>query len=309
MDFFNPRQVPEDGYQISYESPAGDWYELHNYDRALNRERRVALVKGGWSGGESSPDFAEQASVTNFGVHRTGFKIPSFEGSLDVVVRDVPSQLAFTRRNWVRSWSYFQPGKLRVVARDGGNKWTPVVLRSLSEPEFETASRNAVQMQVGWESLAGTWLGAPAYYVPGESSTAVRVVTPGDVKPSVRLIWDSSKSAKVTFPSGQVLTLNAGGNPPPPEAPKGLLGWIKWMLGIREKAASYTPISGARFINLDRGMAGQITRPDGSVDSQTWSQLRGQVLGVSLEPHEVSHWVLEGAVGLEVTPRYLTPWG
>jgi len=64
-----------------------------------------------------------------------------------------------------------------------------------------------------------------------------------------------------------------------------------------------------RHINLDRGFSGQVTKPDGTVDTGLWSSFQGLISGLSLTPGEPTTWELGTGVELHVTPRYLSPLG
>ena len=92
------------------------------------------------------------------------------------------------------------------------------------------------------------------------------------LSPSCRLRWDGTAST-VKFPSGVSVKFPALGSP--------------------------------RYINLDYGMSAQVTREDGSVDTNVWSGLQGKLFGVTLEPNVPTDWELSAGMTLEVTPRYL----
>ena len=92
---------------------------------------------------------------------------------------------------------------------------------------------------------------------------------------SMRLHW-TGEASSVTFPDGRKVT--------------------------------FPKLGAERYINLDFGMAAQVTRPDGTVDTNAWSGINGAIHGMTLAPNEPTEWVLGAGMTLEVTPRYLSPW-
>lgn len=200
-----------------------------------------------------------------------GFKVPEFTGSLDVAVRRGPDESVMdTLRDWRRAWSHFDEGLLKVVARDGGNREARVRLVGLSDVPHDPAQNYVLEDQVQFRCMDGFWRG------PTTRRTGVfEVAVPGDLPPLLRLRWDGSETS-FRLPSGLRVSL--------------------------------TRAAGTRFINLDRGMQGQITREDGTVDSLTWSSLRGVLVGETLTPHRLYSFELGAGLELLATPRYLTPW-
>ena len=279
MELFDPNAVLEDGYQIGYSSPTGELYHLHTHDRQENRLRRVALEKGGWSGGFASPEFVEKATANRFGVRRAGVKLPPFEGALGVVVRADDRPLAFNRRDFTRAWSPFREGRLTVVAREGNNAWTPVVLSSISEPPYETARKRSLRLQVSYRALKGVWFGKARTYT---GSAEVRDSSDPGLSPVVSLEWDTTRDFDVTFPDGRRLTFARS-----------------------SYSGSLPPVV---YFDLEPGMMGRPSAsPGGETMYELWPAFLGKMRGVELTPREVSFWNLSGCT-LRVTPRYLHPW-
>lgn len=266
-----------DGRKITYQSfDETETFVLHAPTVAESEVQRVVLKPDCTDGWSVEPDFSEQETVNGFGARTVGFKLPAFDAGLDFTVTSDVQDVLFEERDWRRAWSFFKPGRLKVQARDGGNRWCRAVLRSMADLSRELKGETYYEGSLSWRNPDGCWFGESQRF------TGVgRVVVGGDVRPSCRVVWDteSNPTASVVFPSGQQLTLTAGEG-----------------------------VTGVRYINLDRGMVGHCTREDGTVDDVLWASLRGRVLGVALEPHARSTWQLNG-VELEVTPRYLTPWG
>lgn len=261
------------GYKVVYTAPhqPGEQFILHSMLDAEADEQRVVLKEGGFGDGVGGVDFALAESVTRYGSRVLGMKVPAFTGSLDVVVRPGPDESVMeTLRDWRNSWSYFVDGKLKVVARDGGNREARVRLVSFAEVPFDPSGVTLIEDSVQYQCLDGYWSGGVATYKGN-----VTVTSPGDLPPKLRLRWDGQATA-FSLPSGLSLSLATG--------------------------------PGVRWIDLERGMQGQVTDEDGNVDSGTWSSLRGVLVGETLQPHTKNDFQLGAGLTLEVTPRYLSPW-
>lgn len=202
---------------------------------------------------------------------------------MDYAVRAPKGELESVMRAWRRAWETVEPGdygdpgvvergRLRVFSPEGGNFYTEV--SSPSFPDWPSSLRNktVVEEQLKCVSWSGHWLGETTYHT---GAFTFRVQGDKPLSPSMRLRWDGQATA-IGFPTGLTLNLAATGL--------------------------------ERFINLDRGMSGQMTRPDGTVDTLGWSSLQGLVHGMSLRPGSQSTWSLGPGLTLEVTPRYLSPW-
>lgn len=267
--------VPDlSGYKITYTAPhqPGETFILHTMLDAEADEQRVVLKEGGFAGGSGSVDFTTHESVNRYGVRPAGFTVPEFTGSLDVAVRRGPDESVMdTLRDWRRAWSHFEDGKLKVVARDGGNREARVRLVGFSDVPVDPAGAGLHEETVSFRCMDGFWRG-PTMRRTG----AFEVSVPGDLPPLLRLRWDGETETSFNLPSG--LTVNL------------------------------TRAAGTRFINLDRGMQGQVTTEAGEVDSLAWSSLRGVLVGETLTPHRRFAFELGEGLELLATPRYLTPW-
>ncbi|WP_276652478.1 hypothetical protein [Corynebacterium vitaeruminis] len=270
----------EGGRHITYVSPSGESWVLQAPTVEEVEQQRVVLKPDCTDGWSVKPEFTEKESVTQFGARTVGFKLPAFDASMDFTVTSDFQFCAFEERNWRAAWSPFKAGKLISVARDGSTRWAPVTLNSMADLPHDLMGCSYYEGSLSFRQRAGCWLGQAESWSGGDTQVTVSVKVPGDVTPSVRMIWDTSKDASFTFPSGTVVNL-------------------------------YRPAvaDGVRYINLDRGMYGQVTRLDGSVDSTMWSSFLGRVSGVTLSPDVATTWKLQGGVTLEVTPRFLSPWG
>lgn len=261
------------GYKVVYTAPhrPGEQFILHSMLDAEADEQRVVLKEGGFGDGVGGVDFASAESVTRFGSRVLGMKVPAFTGSLDVVVRPGPDESVMeTLRDWRNSWSYFEDGLLKVVARDGGNREARVRLVEFGEVKQDPSGVALIEDSVQYQCLDGYWSGGIRAYAGN-----VTVTVPGDLPPKLRLRWDGQATA-FSLPSGLSMSLATG--------------------------------PGVRWIDLERGMQGQVTDEDGNVDTGTWSSLRGVLVGETLQPHTTNDFQLGPGLTLEVTPRYLSPW-
>lgn len=266
--------MPEEpGYKITYTAPhrPGETFILHSMLDAEADEQRVVLKESGFGGGFGEVDFSSSESVTRYGSRVVGSKVPAFDGELDVVVRPGPDDSVMeTLRDWRNAWSYFEDGKLKVVARDGGNREARVRLVSFAEVELDPSGARLIEDSVRYRCLDGYWSGGVSTYTGN-----VTVTTPGGLPPKLRLKWDG-RSTSFTLPSGLRVSLAQG--------------------------------PGTRWIDLERGMQGQVTDEGGNVDTGTWSSLRGVLVGETLQPHTKNDFQLGAGLTLEVTPRFLSPW-
>ncbi|OFP19930.1 hypothetical protein HMPREF2996_00195 [Corynebacterium sp. HMSC066C02] len=261
------------GYKITYTAPhrPGEQFILHSMLDTEADEQRVVLKEGGFGDGVGGVDFTSVESVTRYGSRVAGMKVPAFTGSLDVVVRPGPDESVMeTLRDWRNSWSYFADGKLKVVARDGGDREARVRLVSFAEVPFDPSGVTLIEDSVQYQCLDGYWSGGVRAYTGN-----VTVTSPGDLPPKLRLRWDGQATA-FSLPSGLSLSLATG--------------------------------PGVRWIDLERGMQGQVTDEGGNVDTGTWSSLRGVLVGETLQPHTKNDFQLGAGLTLEVTPRFLSPW-
>lgn len=258
------------GTIVEYESPEGELWTLISPE--LDRSRRVSLNPDGLEGLAGRVEETEVESVTQYGVRGDGWKIPAVESTVSYTVRAPSGELEQTARAWRRAWDPLEAGRLIVRSVHSGRFWCPVSVPSFPDFPHGLHRRRTLDESVTFRNKKGHWFGETERF----TGTAV-VRPPGDrpLAPSCRLAWDG-RATSVTFPSG--LTVNLPN------------------IGME------------RHINLDRGMSGQMTRPDGTVDTGGWSSLQGIVHGVSLRPGVETTWVLGDGIVLEVTPRYLSPW-
>ena len=260
----------EDGYQISYVSPSGEVWGLSYPTVAESEVQRVVLAEDGLSGATATLEETEVESVNRYGSRMAGFKLPAFDVTTGVIITSDVMPLGRQEAAWRNAWSPFKTGKMTVVARNGANRWTPARLVSMPDVPRELKNGRYLETSVTWKLTAGCWFGAT------QKHTGAFDLTPtGDLPPALKLRWDGSET-HVAFPDGRRLNFPALGS--------------------------------ERIINLDFGMAGQVTRTDGTVDTNVWSGLQGKVHGMSLTPHELTEWNLGPGMTLEVTPRYLSPW-
>ena len=262
---------PLGGLQVSYTSPHGEVWGLHYPTVKESEVQRVVLDEDGLAGATAELEETEIESVNRYGSRMAGFKLPAFDVTTGVTVTSDVMPLDKQEREWRASWSPFKKGKMTVVARDGANRWTPARLVSMPDVPYELRRCRYWETSVTWKLASGCWFGATQRHFD-----TVTLVAPGDLPPSLRLRWTGEES-HVTFPDGRKVNF---------------------------------PVFGSeRIINLDFGMSGQVTKPDGTVDTNVWSGLQGKVQGMTLTPHETYEWVLGAGMSLEVTPRYLSPWG
>lgn len=262
---------PLGGLQVSYTSPHGEVWGLHYPTVKESEVQRVVLKESGLEGATAQLEETTVESVNQFGSRMAGFTLPAFDVTSEVVITSDVLPLDKQEREWRASWSAFKPGKMTVVARDGANRWTPARLVSMPDVPYELRRRRYWETSVTWKLVSGCWFGATQRHFD-----TVTLVAPGDLPPSLRLRWTGEES-HVTFPDGRKVNF---------------------------------PVFGSeRIINLDFGMSGQVTKPDGTVDTNVWSGLQGKVQGMTLTPYETYEWVLGAGMSLEVTPRHLSPWG
>lgn len=262
---------PLGGLQVSYTSPHGEVWGLHYPTVKESEVQRVVLDEDGLAGATAVLEETEIESVNRYGSRMAGFKLPAFDVTTGVTVTSDVMPLGRQEAAWRNAWSPFKKGKMTVVARDGANRWTPARLVSMPDVPYELRRRRYWETSVTWKLASGCWFGATQRYFG-----TVTIFPAGDVAPRLLLRWDGSET-HVTFPDGRRLNFPALGS--------------------------------ERIINLDFGMYGQVTKPDGTVDTNVWSGLQGKVQGMTLTPHETYEWVLGAGMTLEVTPRYLGPWG
>lgn len=273
------RPVMDDGYKISYTSPQGEVWVLHSPDRGMNRQRRLALQPDGFTGSRIKRSLADRESVTRMGARPAGWRVPVASGSLEVAALGSAQEAGANLRDWERSWSDVEPlGKITVAGVGGGSASLPVRLAEMSDFGHDPFRRRGMRVTVDWEAPVGPWRGTPLPF-----TGAASVLVPGDLPPSVRLLWDGTATSFV-LPTGQTVTLPV----------------------VREDGL---PSPWPRAVSLDRGMQGHVTvASSGATDGASWARLRGSVFGVTLEPYAPSSWVLGEGLTLEVTPHYLSPW-
>lgn len=276
-------RLAEAGMTVSYESPSGETWVLSTPTRVQGDGQSIFLVEEGLQGLSAAPEREESSSVGLYGARPVGWSLAPLELSIEYQVRADAGLLEEVVRQWRQAWITEEPGdyhdpapvqrgRLWLHSNVGGEFWTPV-----SDPVFpdwpnDLKMGRMLQEQMTCRSMVGHWFGATSLH---EGEVTINVDGDRPLSPKLGLIWDG-RATSVTFPTGLTVHL--------PE------------IGVQ------------RHINLDRGMSGQMTRPDGTVDSGGWSSLQGVVHGVSLRPGVDSHWVLGEGVTLEVTPRFLSPW-
>lgn len=263
--------MPEAGSHIAYISPNGERYGLHYPTIAESKVQRVVMKPGGLEGATAQPEFTDYASVNGFGARQGSFKLPPVEVTTEVTITSDVQPVSMQEAEWRRAWSHFRDGRISVRSRGAETRWAPARLVAMPDLDEELKSRLYFETSVTWRNMKGCWFGEMS-----PQTGEVELVPTGDFPPSLRLRWTGEES-HVTFPDGRKITF---------------------------------PVFGSeRIINLDFGMSGQVTKPDGTVDTNVWSGLQGKVQGMTLTPHETYEWVLGPGMSLEVTPRYLSPWG
>lgn len=301
----------ESGYKVTYTSPhsPGETFILHTMLDAEADEQRVVLKEGGFADGYGSVDFATSESVNRYGARTTGFRVPEFGGSLEVVVRRGPDGTVMdTLRDWRRAWSHFEDGRLKVVARDGGNREARVRLVGFGEVPFDPAGVTLFEDSVQYRCLEGFWRG-PTFTRTGAFSVSV----PGDLPPMLQVRWDGVTETSFTLPSGLRVNLSTRTRTSATDSRiANIIASFPGLAGSLETADDSTVVDpvpiGTRYINLDRGMQGQVTDENGDVDTRVWSALRGVLVGETLTPHRTYEFELGDGLELLVTPRYLHPW-
>lgn len=278
--------IPAGGTVVVYESPEGEEWPLITPRRGNARDQPVRLLEESVEGFAGRVEREETESITGYGVRSLGWRTPPLEITLEYLLRSGLGEMEDLVRSWRSAWDFEQPGdyfdagpapepgRLRVYSPVSEHFWTPV-----SDPVFpdwpnSLRSARRVQEQMTCRGKLGHWFGDTIRFT---GAGTFRVNPPGDrpLSPSLRLVWDG-RATSFQFPSGLRVNLPA--------------------IGV------------TRIINLDRGMSGQMTRPDGTVDTGGWSSLQGIVSGVSLRPGVDSIWFIGEGLTLEVTPRYLSPW-
>lgn len=272
------------GVTVNYVSPDGEVWNLTPDPRGAGDTPMIVLIAEEVTGFEGRVERTTGESVNGLGVRSLGWRTPPLDITLGYLLRAGRGDLPAWRAAWRSAWEIdvpgdypgdlapAEPGRLEVATGGGERFWTPVVDAVFPDLPHGLGGETRLQESMTCRSLVGHWFGETESY-EGSFTFTVRGDRP--LSPSMRLVWDGSATS-VTFPSG--LTLNLGA------------------------------INQPRFINLDRGKSGQVTRPDGSVDTLAWSNLQGLVHGMALRPESESTWVLGSGLTLEVTPRFLSPW-
>ncbi|WP_313548337.1 hypothetical protein [Corynebacterium sp.] len=291
MDSILTGARPQSEYKIAYRAPgeSGSTWNLATPIGAERQGQSVLLLKGGTEDFDAQPALTKRATVNGFGERAIAANLPSFGSSIKVLIGKHGIDLREADRAWRQAWQLvihngelpnfdpFDPtlsGRFIISETGGRNLWLPVYATEMSSLDANYRGRRTLESTITWESLAGTYFGSK---ITKEGTFVLTV--PGDTYPAARLRWDTSQSGYVAMPNGQSLTLEPGPG-----------------------------TSGIRYINLERGYAGQVTREDGTVDTEVWSQLRGAVLGIHLTPHEEINWAMTIGLSLEVVPRHLSPW-
>ena len=262
------------GLVVEFHAATGEvWELLGDNDRGLE----AFLAPAALDSLQGVVEWDRVESVGRFGVRKTGprnFRVPGFDFTLRVTLRAFErGGLPHVARRWFDAWSFAEPGRL-VIRSDFGARWLWVESPGLPSWPDALSGRRAWEMDMGVSVPEGHLWGDVTTFVGGH----VQVRAGGDapLNPWCQVWWDG-RATSVTLPHGQVVALPGVGSP--------------------------------RIINLDRGMSGQVTREDGTVDTAVWSSLRGMVQAVTLSPGGVSSWHLGDGVELRVTPRFLSPWG
>lgn len=270
--------------QFMFTSPNGESWNLTPENVGGIRVPSVMLLEEEVTGLVGRVDRTLGESVNAYGSRSLGWRTPPLDISLGYLLRSARGDMPVWSSTWRSAWDIdvpgdypgdlvpATPGRLEVATGGGERCWTPVVGADFPDLPHGLGGVTKLREVMACRSMVGHWFGEVESYT-GTFTFVVRGDRP--LSPKMRLVWDGSATS-VTFPSGLKLNLAAG--------------------------------EGVRFIDLDRGMSGQVTRPDGSVDTLGWSALQGLVHGMSLRPGSESSWVLGSGMTLEVTPRFLSPW-
>lgn len=262
--------IPEAGSHIFYISPSGERYGLNYPSVAESKVQRVVLKPGGLEGATARPEFTDHESVNSFGARQSSFKLPPIEVTTEVVITADVQPVSMQEAEWRSDWSHFNDGRIEVRSRGEETRWAPARLVAMPDLDRELKGLRYFETSVTWRNMKGCWFGEMRPF-----TGAVEFTPGGDFPPSMRLRW-TGEASSVKFPDGRSVVFPA--------------------------------LGAERIINLDFGMSAQVTRPDGTVDTNTWSGINGAVHGMSLEPNEPTEWVLGDGMTLEVSPRYLSPW-
>lgn len=276
------------GSQVSVQltSPEGDVWEMSDHDPYHFSGPRVVLLADEVSGLVGRVDRSKVQTVNRLGVRSRGWSTPALDMSLGVLLQaergDLPRFARLFRDGWLGeeagdyAYELVPPERPTISVQEGGGErfWTPVSDVHVPDVPHGLGSSTSLHQTITMSGDLGHWFGDGILFGEGEHE-----ITPaGDrpLWPLLKLHWDGSATS-VTFPTGVTV--------------------------------HFPPIGVPRTINLDRGMSGQVTRPDGSVDTASWSALQGTVTGVVLRPGSPSLWEIGAGMTLEVTPRFLSPWG
>ena len=235
---------------------------------AGGRNQRAFILPDTVSGFETPVEHTYRDSVTSYGDRSVGWKIPAVESSFEFYLRDA-ADVADVYRRFRRA---FRSGSQIVFRSPAGVFYSRIEVPVFTDANRELSTRRSFQGEVSFRRPDGCWLGETEYFTGNAT-----VMVDGDepLAQSMRLHW-TGEASSVTFPDGRKVT--------------------------------FPELGAERYINLDFGMAAQVTRPDGTVDTNAWSGINGAVHGMTLAPNEPTEWVLGAGMTLEVTPRYLSPW-
>ena len=235
---------------------------------AGGKNQRAFILPDTVKGFETPVEHKYRDSVTSYGNRSVGWKIPAVDSSFDFYLRD-PGNVADVYRRFRRA---FRSGSRIMFRSPAGVFYSRIEVPVFADANRELATRKSFQGTVSFRRPDGCWLGDTEYFTGNAT-----VMVDGDepLSPSLRLHWTGAASS-VTFPDGRKVT--------------------------------FPRLGAERYINLDFGMSGQVTRPDGTVDTNAWSGVNGLVHGMTLTPNEPTEWVLGAGMTLEVSPRYLSPW-
>ncbi|MEJ6013820.1 hypothetical protein WG936_08225 [Corynebacterium sp. H127] len=268
----DPREREGKGYKVTYTSPFhGEVWTLSTPIQHEREGQRLFLVEDGFKGGVGSVNFSMKNTVNRLGERVGGWNLPSFDGSFDVCILDKPESVANNLRNWRRGWSQFHDGIIQVIATDGAGYWCNARLDSFGDIPRDPQGTQPLLDSINWVCHDGCWFGETKEY----AGSAV-VKPAGDVEASARIAWD-----------GQATTLR---NP-------------------YGESISLPNVGSQRYLDVNRGMYGHITFPDGTTDLSTWRALRASLAGITMEPGKEYGWNFGAGLTLEVTDRWLSPWG